>query len=118
MGKKHNLKIYSDVEVIDINSKGKGVVKTEDGKVIFVNGVVPGDIIKTEIFKKRRGYFEGNLIDITKLSNDRIKAVCEHFGSCGGCKLQNLNYMAQLKHKQKEINFNLKKKSGMDITIF
>ena len=49
---------YFNLEVVDITSRGKGVVKSEEGKVIFVSGVVPGDKISVETYKKKRGYFE------------------------------------------------------------
>ena len=45
--------LFEDLEVVDINSKGAGVVKSEDGKVIFVQGVVPGDRVTIEIYKKK-----------------------------------------------------------------
>ena len=108
-------RIYNNLTVIDITSRGKGVLKSEAGKVIFVSGVVPGDTISVEIFKKRRGYFEGNLIKIIEPSPDRINPKCQHFGVCGGCKLQNMSYEGQLYFKQKEVKQNLKNLSGMSL---
>lgn len=113
MAKKFIPERYENLEVVDINQKGKGVVKSDDGKVIFVSGVVPGDQICVETFKKRRGYFEAKLIEINRPSDDRATPVCSHFGVCGGCKWQNLTYEAQLKFKQKEITHNLTHMSGM-----
>ena len=104
---------FKNLEVIDINSKGGGVVKSDDGKVIFVKGVVPGDKITIEIFKKRRRYFEASLIKMNKPSSNRVNPVCKHFGICGGCKWQNLSYKSQLIFKQKEILHTLEKFSGM-----
>ena len=63
---------YTNLEVIDITIRGKGVVKSQQGKVIFVSGVIPGDKISIETYKKRRGYFEANLIEILEPSPDRI----------------------------------------------
>ena len=62
---------YTNLEVIDITIRGKGVVKSQQGKVIFVSGVIPGDKISIETYKKRRGYFEANLIEILEPSPDR-----------------------------------------------
>ncbi len=106
---------YKNLEVIDITNRGKGVVKSKQGKVIFVSGVIPGDKINIETYKKRRGYFEANLIEILKPSPNRIAPQCMHFGICGGCKWQNMSYEAQLHFKQKEITHNLKNFSGMII---
>ena len=103
MPRKIKKELFEDLEVVDINSKGAGVVKSKDGKVIFVQGVVPGDRVSIEIYKKKRGVFEARLIGIDHPSPNRVTPVCVHFGVCGGCKWQNLNYKTQLKFKQKEV---------------
>ena len=115
MSRKFKKERFDDVAVVDITAKGKGVVKSESGKVIFVDGVVPGDHVNVETYKKRRGYFEANLLKIIKPSIDRVTPPCEHFGVCGGCKWQNLDYEAQLRYKQKEILHNLTHLSGMKL---
>ena len=113
MPRKIKRELFEDLEVVDINSKGAGIVKSNDGKVIFVQGVVPGDRVTIETYKKRRGFFEARLIGINHPSPYRVNPVCIHFGVCGGCKWQNLNYKTQLKFKQKEVLHNLKNISGM-----
>ena len=113
MAKKFISERYDNLEVVDITARGKGVVKSEKGKVIFVSGVVPGDKISVETYKKRRGYFEANLIEILEPSPNRVQPKCEHFGVCGGCKWQNMSYNAQLEFKQKDVLHNLKNLSGM-----
>ena len=65
MSKKFIPEQFKNLEVEDITARGKGVVKSKEGKVIFVSGVIPGDKISVETFKKRQGYFEGK-------SNDRF----------------------------------------------
>ena len=87
-----------NVPVVDINSKGKAVAKSED-LVIFVDHAVPGDVIDIQITKKKKNYAQGRVIKIQKESKDRVDAFCKHFGICGGCKWQNLDYKAQLKYK-------------------
>ena len=113
MTKKNIPERYECLAVVDITAKGMGVLKTGEGKVIFVSGVIPGDQVTVETFKKRRHYFEAKLIHIDQPSPDRIVPRCEHFGVCGGCKWQNMQYQAQLVYKQKEILHNLKNLSGM-----
>ena len=81
-------KLFEDLEVVDINSKGAGVVKSKDGKVIFVQGVV-GDRVTIEIYKKKI-FFEARLIGIDNPSPNRVTPVCDHFGDCGGCKWQKI----------------------------
>lgn len=113
MAKKFIPEQFNSLEVVDITTRGKGVVKSEDGKVMFVSGVIPGDKISVETYKKRRGYFEAKLIEILEPSPDRVTPKCQHFGVCGGCKWQNMNYHAQLHFKQKDISHQLKNFSGM-----
>ena len=113
MPRKIKRELFEDLEVVDISSKGAGIVKSKDGKVIFVQGVVPGDRVTIEIYKKKRKFFEARLIRIDHPSPNRVTPVCFHFGVCGGCKWQNLNYKTQLKFKQKEVLHNLKNFSGM-----
>ena len=113
MAKKFISEHFENLEVLDITALGKGVVKSEEGKVIFVSGVIPGDKISVKTIKKRRGYSEGKLVKMNEPSRDRIAPECQHFGVCGGCKWQNMSYQAQLLFKQKEIIHNLKNLSGM-----
>jgi len=103
--------IIEDLEIIDISDKGKSVAKY-DGKTIFVDGAIPGDICDVRVFKKRRKYSNAKTIKIKSPSKHRIDPKCEHFGVCGGCKWQNMNYQAQLKFKENKVIENLKRISG------
>ena len=78
----------------------KGIARSE-GLVIFVEGAIPGDVVDIEIYKKRRKHAEARIIRFVNPSPDRIEPICEHFGICGGCNLQNMNYHSQLVLKQK-----------------
>lgn len=105
--KKSRKQVFENVEVIDAGAKGKTVAKAPDGKVIFLPNAVPGDVVDIQTFKKRKAYYEGKATAFHKLSDKRTKPVCEHFGTCGGCKWQNMAYEHQLYYKQKEITNNL-----------
>lgn len=89
--------------VIDIGDKGRAVCKTETNKIVFTDGVVPGDIVELIIYKKRKGNFEGFVSEILDQSPYRTQPVCQHFGICGGCKWQNLNYEKQLELKDNQV---------------
>jgi 23S rRNA (uracil1939-C5)-methyltransferase len=110
MGRRNKVKfkIFEEVEVIDAGSEGKAVAKIED-KVIFIPFVVPGDIIDIQLTRRRKNYLEGKAIKFHKYSDIRIKAKCEHFGICGGCKWQVLEYEQQLKYKQKQVKDNFER---------
>lgn len=89
------------IRITGIAEKGRGVGRTEEGRVVFIDDVVPGDVVEVSAQKKKRDYLEGKVIAFQHYSLDRTPAFCAHFGICGGCKWQHLSYEAQLKHKQK-----------------
>ena len=107
MSRRNKKQTFLNVEVIDAGAKGKTVGKAPDGKVIFLPNAVPGDVVDVFAFKKRKAYYEGKATVFHKLSNKRTDAVCEHFGTCGGCKWQHMDYKHQLFYKQKEVVNNL-----------
>lgn len=115
MRKKNRRQIFEDVEVIDAGAKGKTVGKAPDGRVIFMTNTVPGDIVDVQTTKKRKNYFEGNAINFKILSEKRVDPVCEHFGTCGGCKWQHMGYGHQLFYKQKEVENNLRRIGHLDL---
>ena len=88
--KKTDKIIFHHIEILDAGAKGVSVAKAPDGKVIFVPHVVPGDVVDVQTFKKRKAYYEGKAINFHKYSSDRVDAICQHFGHCGGCKWQNI----------------------------
>ncbi|MFL1011634.1 23S rRNA (uracil(1939)-C(5))-methyltransferase RlmD [Flavisericum labens] len=99
--------IFENIEVIDAGAKGKTIAKAPDGKVIFLSNAVPGDVVDIQTFKKRKSYYEGKATVFHEHSDKRTEPVCEHFGTCGGCKWQNMTYGQQLYYKQKEVTNNL-----------
>ena len=101
--------ILEDLEVIDAGSKGKSIAKAADGRVVFISNAVPGDVVTVQTTKKRKAYYEGNAISVSKKSNKRVQPKCIHFGTCGGCKWQNMGYEHQLFYKQKEVENNLRR---------
>ncbi|MCW9036394.1 23S rRNA (uracil(1939)-C(5))-methyltransferase RlmD [Altibacter sp.] len=105
--RKNNRKIFEDVAVIDAGAKGKAIAKAPDGRVIFIDNAVPGDVATIQTTKQRKAYYEGSAVSISKFSERRVEPVCEHFGVCGGCKWQNMSYKDQLYFKQKEVENNL-----------
>ena len=110
--KRKPLPFFENIEVVDIGSNGLAVAKT-DGKVIFVKDAIPGDRADIQVYKKRKGIFEGKATAIRTTSPDRQEPMCQHFGTCGGCKWQSMQYQAQLSFKQASVVNNLKKIGGI-----
>ena len=107
-------KVIENVEVIDMGTKGKGVAK-KDCMVIFVQDAIPGDVVDVEVYKKKKSFYEANVIKYIKRSDDLTEPFCKHFEICGGCSYQHINYDAQLNHKQKGITDNLSRIGKLDI---
>jgi len=107
MGRRNKNKVFTNLVVIDAGAKGKTIAKAPDGKVVFLPNAVPGDVVDVQTFKQRTGYYEGKATVFHKLSDKRTEPACEHFGTCGGCKWQHMDYSYQLFYKEKEVVNNL-----------
>ena len=115
MNKAVNNKLFENVTIIDIAEEGKGVGKAEDF-VLFVDKAVPGDIADIEIYRKKKNFGEGKITALKQPSKYRTEPFCEHFGTCGGCKWQHMDYEAQLKFKQKTVADALSRLGKIDVT--
>tara|TARA_R110002020_G_scaffold185402_2_gene382989 strand:- start:810 stop:2222 length:1413 start_codon:yes stop_codon:yes gene_type:complete len=115
MRKKKKRLVFENVTVTDAAAKGKTIGKAPDGRVIFLNNTVPGDVVDVQTTKKRKAYFEGSAINFHSLSDKRVDPVCQHFNVCGGCKWQDMGYEHQLFYKQKEVENNLKRIGHLDL---
>ncbi len=115
MRKKNTRLIFENVAVVDAGAKGKAIAKAPDGRVIFLQNAVPGDVVTIQTTKKRKAYFEGVVTQIHEYSDKRTSPHCQHFGLCGGCKWQNMSYEHQLYYKQREVENNLKRIGHLDL---
>ncbi|MES2486174.1 MAG: 23S rRNA (uracil(1939)-C(5))-methyltransferase RlmD [Bacteroidota bacterium] len=110
--------VFTNVDVLDAGAKGVSVAKAPDGKVIFIPNVVPGDVVDVQTFKKRKAYYEGKAVHFHEYSADRVIPQCQHFGSCGGCKWQNMLYEKQLYYKNREVYNHLKRIGKVELPEF
>ena len=101
-------KVIEKLEITGVSSDGKSVGRHEN-RVIFVANGAPGDIVDVRIVGKQKKFLLGEIIHFHEKSADRTDPFCEHFGTCGGCKWQHIQYDAQLKHKQDHVAHNLAK---------
>jgi 23S rRNA (uracil1939-C5)-methyltransferase len=115
MRRQDKRKVFENLEVLDAGAKGKAIAKAPDGKVIFINNAVPGDVATIQTTKKKSAYYEGTAISFSSFSEKRTEPVCSHFGTCGGCKWQNMSYEHQLYYKQKEVENNLRRLGGLTL---
>ncbi|MCH9660082.1 MAG: 23S rRNA (uracil(1939)-C(5))-methyltransferase RlmD [Bacteroidetes bacterium] len=115
MSRRNKRVVLENIEVIDAGAKGKAVAKAEDGRVVFIDNAVPGDVATIQTHKKRKSYYEGKAISFSKLSDKRVNPACEYFGVCGGCKWQHMGYEHQLYYKQKEVENNLRRLGHIEL---
>lgn len=92
----------------DYAAEGKSLAKVE-GKVIFIEGVVPGDVVDVQLGRSKKDWAEGRPIRFHSYSPERVQPFCPHFGVCGGCQWQMLPYEKQLLYKQKQVRDNLQR---------
>lgn len=102
------------LEITGISSDGKALGR-HDNKVVFVPFVVPGDVVDVQILKSKKNYEEGVAVRFHKYSDKRIEPPCSHFGMCGGCKWQNMDYAEQCRYKQQQVEDNLVRIGHLDI---
>ena len=100
--------VLQDVLVEDYAAEGKSLARVE-GKVVFVENTVPGDVVDLQLLKNKKDWAEGRTLQFKQYSADRVAPFCRHFGVCGGCQWQMLPYDKQLLYKQKQVQDNLQR---------
>lgn len=106
-----------DVPVVDVADRGKSVAKDAEGKVYFIDKAVPGDVVDILVLKKKKSFFQGIVKAYKKKSEFRVEPKCEHFGVCGGCKWQHLDYDAQLRFKSNTVLNAMKRIGKVDPSV-
>jgi 23S rRNA (uracil1939-C5)-methyltransferase len=92
--------------VESLNHDGRGVARI-DGKVIFIEGALPGETVRFRYFNKYPSFDTGGTLEVLHASPDRVTPPCPHFGVCGGCSMQHLAPPAQVRAKQRVLADNL-----------
>src|SRR5215831_20327158 len=98
------------VEIESLDPEGRGVTH-HDGKVVFVEGALPGERVRIETLRAKPSYENARTVEILRASNQRVTPGCPHFGlhagACGGCKMQHLHPAAQVAVKQRVLEDQL-----------
>lgn len=103
-----------NITIETMAAEGKCIAK-HDGLVIFIQGGAPGDTVEIELTKIKSNFLEGRVTQIQKLSPHRAQPFCSHFGLCGGCSWQHINYATQLQYKQQQVVDNLERIGGLQL---
>lgn len=115
---KDSKKIINNLKIINLGINGVGIAKNEEGKIIFIDQALPGDIVDVVVCKIRKKYLEAKIINFVYISNFRVHIKCKFFGICGGCKWQHLSYIEQLNYKQDRVLENIKRIGSIDYNFF
>jgi 23S rRNA (uracil1939-C5)-methyltransferase len=100
---------WLDVESLDLEAQG--VAHRADGKVVFIEGALPGERVQVQVSRKKNNWEQGQMTALARESPQRVRPGCPHFGlhagACGGCKMQHLHPAAQVAVKQRVLEDNL-----------
>ncbi len=107
-------KEFSDAEnrpiltaiIESLDQEGRGLARLE-GKAIFIDGALPGEKVTYKITREKTSYAFADLVEVLKPSNLRVTPQCKHYGLCGGCKLQHLDFAGQVAAKQRLLENDL-----------
>lgn len=101
-----------DADILDLSHDGRGVARHE-GKVVFIDGALPGERVRVRMRRRGRDFDEADLVERLTDSPDRVDPRCEHFGVCGGCVLQHCASSAQIAAKQHQLLENFRRIGGL-----
>ncbi len=87
-----------DIESLD--QEGRGVAR-RDGKVVFVEGGLPGEHVQARIYRRKPSFDLAEVQRVIRAASYRAQPPCAHFGVCGGCSMQHLEPRAQVAAKQR-----------------
>ncbi len=97
--------------VKSLDLEAQGVAHKPDGKVVFIDGALPFEVVSAQIHRSKASFEKGTLTEIHRESSQRVRPECPHFGlhegACGGCKMQHLHIGAQVAVKQRVMEDNL-----------
>ena len=99
------------LRVGSLDMDAQGIARRPDGKVVFIEGALPFEVVSVQVGRKKNTWEQGTVTEIHQESSQRVKPGCPHFGlhtgACGGCKMQHLEASAQVAIKQRVLEDNL-----------
>lgn len=102
--------------VVGLGSNGEGVIR-EDGLVVFVPYALVGEKVRYKALKVEKKCAYGKLLEVLTPAEIRVRAKCPVFGKCGGCHLQHVKYVNQLKIKEENVANCFKKIANLNIEV-
>jgi len=88
------------LEVVSMDMEAKGIARKPDGKVVFIDGALPTELVTVNVHRKKNNWEAGTLMHLNRESSQRVTPGCPnaglHEGACGGCKMQHMHVAAQV----------------------
>src|SRR5690625_2601449 len=94
-------KMLLTIESLDLSAQG--IAHDAEGKVVFVEGALPGEQVRAELPRSKKNYSKAKVVEVLQASPLRVEAACPYFGQCGGCAMQHLEPSAQIAVKQRAL---------------
>ncbi|MDY3330777.1 MAG: 23S rRNA (uracil(1939)-C(5))-methyltransferase RlmD [Pelistega sp.] len=102
------------LSIESLDNEARGIAR-RDGKAIFVEGALPGELVEANIYRKKPSYENAHTVRVLKPSFMRVEPKCSNYGVCGGCAMQHLEPSAQVAVKQRTLEDNFKHIAGLTI---
>lgn len=100
---------WLQVESLDLEAQG--VAHDTEGKVVFIEGALPGEVVQVRVYRRKNQWEQATLLSLGQESAQRVRPHCAYFGlhagACGGCKMQHLHPLAQVAVKQRALEDGL-----------
>ncbi len=96
---------WLNVESLDL--EGQGVAHDSEGKVVFIEGALPGEQVQVQVHRRKSNWEQASMTALRRESSQRVTPQCRHFSICGGCKLQHFHVSAQVATKQRALEDGL-----------
>lgn len=115
MGRKRRLpRELVEARITALSHEGRGITHDEQGRPVFVDCALPGEVVRYRYTKLRRSRAEASAVEICVPAAERIEPGCPHFGVCGGCALQHLPGEQQIAHKERVLAEQLQRIGGVE----
>lgn len=108
----------SDVAITDVATGGDGIGHAPDGRIVFVDGAVIGDVVDIAVTRERRSMLDGVVADVTTASPDRVEPPCPHVArGCGGCGWQHVSVDGQRRAKVRLVQESMRRLGRVDAPV-
>jgi 23S rRNA (uracil1939-C5)-methyltransferase len=102
-----------DIRMNNLAYGGDAIGRLPDGRVVFVPFAIPGELVRVKIVEDKARHARGGLVEVLEASPERVVPRCQHFGTCGGCQYQHMNYPTQLNAKAAILREQIERIGGL-----